>query len=242
MNKIINYFLICLGLAISFESIAADGPTAIGNISIGMSKADYISAIGTTPIDCNKLKDKDGQVLMVEPKSLSPDKKYLCHDFRIEKKTGIIETVKINEFSYDVIQADYGTSKLINSIGHGSKAYFIKDTLIGLEIYSPKVTLDVLSSKYGLPKLIDKTKTDTCQNRIGNQFKYQSGTIDAVWTNGGISATYRTIKQPPRDTCTDNYEMQYYIIENRKEVEQIELAIKNLTNELAKKSAKESPF
>lgn len=235
--------LICwASIVLAVDANAEQGPTAVGSLSIGMNKSEYIAAIGISPVNCNTFKDKDGKVLLAAPKSLSVETKHLCYDFRIGRKTGTVETVQVINVSYDVVQADYESSKLVQSLGNSSKAIFVQDKLISLEIYSPKVTLEALASKYGAPKVIDKSKIETCQNRIGNEFRNQIGNIDAVWTNGDVNAVLRTAKRPPRNTCTDNYEMQYYIIEDRKQVALIESAILRLKEDLSRQTVKESPF
>ena len=231
-----------------FGALAADGPTSIGAISIGMSKQEYISTIGIAPLDCNTLHNNKlespsgGTVIKSELKHLSPDRMTLCYDGRFRNQTGTIENIQIGGFSYDVIEANYESSKVVQSIGHSSKAIFVKDRLVSLEIYAPKVTLDTLSQKYGAPKLLDKTRVEICKNRIGNEFKNKVGRIDAVWTNGDVNATLRTELNPPSKTCSDGLDMQYYIIEERKQLEPIEAAINNFRKEIAKTTAKDSPF
>lgn len=235
-------------ISISFGALAAGGPTSIGDISIGMSKQEYVSIIGITPLDCNTLPNNKlesssgGTVIKSELKYLSPDRMTLCFDGRFRNKTGTVENIQIGDFSYDVVEANYESSKVIQSIGHSSKAIFVKDRLVSLEIYAPKVTLEILSQKYGAPKLIDNTKIEICKNRIGNEFKNQVGTINAVWINGEVNAVLRTELHPPRQTCTDGLEMQYYLIEERRQLEPIKAAINNFKNEIAKTKAKDSPF
>lgn len=217
------------------------GPTGIGSVSIGMSKSEYVSAIGINPVDCNTAKDKDGKPKRNEMKFLTPDEKTLCWDFYFDKK-GSTENIQLSGISYDVVEANYNSSKIVESIGNSSKAIFVKDRLVSIEIYAPKVTLDTLTMKYGTPKLLDKTKVEICKNRIGNEFKNQVGTIDAIWNNGEVNAILRTELNPPRETCTDNLNMQYYIIEERRQLEPIEAAITNFRNEIAKTTVKDSPF
>lgn len=226
----------------SSGALAAGGPTSIGAITIGMSKQEYISAIGISPIDCNRLGNNKGQVIRSELKYLTPDKKTLCYDGRFENNTGTVDNIQVGGLAYDVVEANYESSKVVQSIGNSSKAIFVKDRLVSIEIYAPKVTLDTLSTKYGAPKLLDKTKVEICKNRIGNEFKNQVGTIDAVWNNGEVNAILRTNLTPPRQTCTDGFNMQYYIIEERRQLEPIEAAITNFRNEIAKTTAKDSPF
>lgn len=235
-------------LATSSVALAAGGPTSIGAISIGMTKQEYISTIGIAPLDCNTLANNKleapsgGTVIKSELKYLSPDRMTLCFDGRFRNKTGTVENIQIGRFSYDVVEANYESSKVVESVGNSSKAIFVKDRLVSIEIYAPKVTLDTLSQKYGAPKLLDKTKVEICKNRIGNEFKNRVGTINAVWNNGEVTAILRTKLSPPRQTCTDGLDMQYYIIEERKQLEPIEAAIANFRNEIAKTTAKDSPF
>lgn len=232
----------------SSGTLAAGGPTSIGAISIGMSKQEYISIIGIAPLDCNTLPNNKleipsgGTVIKSELKYLSPDRMTLCYDGRFGNKTGTVENIQIAGFSYDVVEANYESSKVVQSIGNSSKAIFVKDRLVRIEIYAPKVTLDTLSQKYGAPKLLDKTKVEICKNRIGNEFNNQVGTVDAVWNTSEVNAILRTKLNPPRQTCTDGINMQYYIIEERKQLEPIEAAITSFRNEIAKTTAKDSPF
>jgi hypothetical protein len=232
-------------LAIIFASsgaLAASGPTSIGPISIGMSKQHYISSIGIAPFDCTTLKDNNGEIIRSEQKFLTTRRKTLCVDARYSNMTGIVDSIQVSGLSYDVVEANFEASKFVESIGNSIKAIFFKDRLISLEIYAPKVSLDILSTKYGSPKLFDKTKLEICKNKIGNEIKNQVGTVDGVWTNKQITAILRNELNPPRKTCTDGFNMQYYIIEERKEMELIEEAIKNFTAEMAKTNAKDSPF
>lgn len=230
------------------EVFAAGGPTGIGAINIGMSKLEYISAIGITPLNCNTLPNNKfaspsgGTVIKSELKDLSPENMTLCFDGRFRNRTGTEENIKIGGFSYDVVEANYESSKVIDSIGNSSKAIFVNDRLVSIKIYAPNVTLDTLLVKYGSPKLIDKTKVEICKNRIGNEFKNQIGTIDAVWENGEVSAILRRELSPPRQTCTDGFDMPYYIIEERRQLEPIKAAIINFRNEIAKTTVKDSPF
>lgn len=232
-------------LAVIFTSsgaLAADGPTSIGAVSIGMSKQEYISTIGITPFDCNTIKGKVGNVVRSELKYLYPDKKTLCHEFGIGKKTGTVENIQIGGLSYDVVEADYESSKVVQSIGNSSKAIFIKDRLVSIEIYAPEVSYETLKTKYGSPKINDETNIEICRNRIGNEFKNQVGTIDAVWNNGEVDAILRAEFKSPRETCADGLDMRYYIIEERKQLEPIEAAINNFRKEIDKTTAKDSPF
>ncbi|MCK0505849.1 hypothetical protein [Aromatoleum anaerobium] len=233
-------------LAVIFTSsgalAAGGGPTSIGAISIGMSKQEYISTIGITPIDCNTLRDNKGQVIRSELKYLTPDRKTLCFDGRFGNSTGTVENIQIGGLAYDVVEANYESSKIVASIGNSSKTIFLKDRLISIEIYSPNVGLETLTTKYGPPRLDDITKIETCKNRMGNEFNNRVGKIDAVWTNGDVSAILRKELNPPRKTCSDGLDMLYYIIEERKQLELIETAINNFRKEVAKTTAKDSPF
>lgn len=222
--------------------LAAGGPTSVGTISIGMSKREYIKAIRITPIDCNALGSKKGQVTRSEMKYLTLDKKTLCYDGRFGNSTGTVENIQIGGLAYDVVVANYESSKVVEAIGNSSKAIFVKDRLVSIEIYAPEVDLDTLSMKYGAPNLIDKTKVEVCKNRIGNEFKNHVGTIDAVWNTGEVSAILRKKLHPPRKTCSDGIDLMYYIIEERKQLEPIEAAIINFQKEVAKITAKDSPF
>jgi hypothetical protein len=226
-------------LLISSSAFAAGGPTSVGKVSIGMSKSEFVSAVGITPVDCNTFKDGDGKFKLRELKDLDKDDKTLCFG-RFE--TGSSETINLGNMSYDVIVASYGSSEFVKSIGYGIKGIFVKDKLIQVEISGANVSYEMLSTKYGVPKLFDRRKVEICTNGIGNKFKNQVGAVDAVWNNGKVSAILRRKLLPPHETCTDGLDLQYYIIEERNQLEPIEAAIKNLKKAITKTTAQDSPF
>jgi hypothetical protein len=182
-------------------------------------------------VSCNDLRDKDGKAQRSEIKYLTPDRKTLC----FPSKTGSIENIQIEGLSYDAIEANYESS-------HSSKAIFFNDRLISLEIYVPKVNLETLRTKYGNPKMIDQRKIETCKNKIGNEFKNNIGNLDAVWTNGEVRSIFRDIKRSPRETCTDGYDLQYYILEEPRQLKLIENAIDKYSKNISKEAAKDSKF
>lgn len=235
-------YLAMLAIAcFSLDALAGVGPTSIGNFRIGMNKAEYISAAGIVPVDCNKSKGVEPQVIRAEMEDLNVDRNMLCFDFR-SSKTGIIENIQVAGVSYDVVQADYKSSKPIDSLGNSVKAIFLNDRLISIKITFPNVDVETLSVKYGQPSITDKTKIEICKNRIGNEFKNRVGHTDAVWVNEGISAIYRIEQNAPRDTCSDGLEMNYYLIEDENQMKLINSAIINFRNASAKSAAKDSVF
>ncbi|MBK8570138.1 MAG: hypothetical protein IPN81_09295 [Nitrosomonadales bacterium] len=131
-----KYLALCVGLFVSSSAFAAGGPTNIGSISIGMSRAEYLSGDGITPTT-HTFKDREGKANRYELKYLTPDKKTLCWGFALTK-TGSTENIQVGGITYDVVEANYESSKVVESIGHSSKAIFLKDRLISIEIYSPK--------------------------------------------------------------------------------------------------------
>lgn len=232
----IKYFF-CVSLLIApFFCFAGEGPTGIGVVSIGMSKADYISAIGISPVNCNIKNDKRSEM-----KYLQPDTKTLCYGSIFFDKTGSTENIQVSGISYDVVEANYESSKFIKSVGHNSKAIFFNGRLISFEIMFPEVSLETLTSKYGAPRLVDNRQTEVCKNRTGNEFENQVGNVDAVWINGKVSAKLRADTSSPRETCTDGITMHYYILEEE-QLKVIEDAINEYRASLAKKEASESPF
>lgn len=235
-NKIIFAFLFA-----SIEAFAGVGPTSLGDLSIGMSKSEYVTAIGIAPVNCNEFRDKDGKAQRSEMKSLSSAKKTLCWQFDI-KKTGSIENIQVEGLSYDVIEANYESSKYIDTIGHSSKAIFFNDRLINLEIYAPKVSLETLTTKYGAPKMADQRKIEACKNKIGNEFKNNVGKLDAVWTNGEVNSIFRDVNTSPYKTCTDGTDLQYYILEEPRQLKLIENAIDKYSKNISKEAAKDSKF
>jgi len=227
----------------SFNAFAGSGPTGIDNVIIGMSKAEYVSAIGIDPVDCNIYKGKDGKTNRSELKYLDSKRKTLCYGFSSDfDKKGSIENIQISGLSYDVIEAKGDASKFVETVGFDSKGIFLKNRLISLEITFPKVGLETLSAKYGEPKIVDNRKIEVCKNRMGNEFKNNVGTLDAVWTNGEVEAKLRALESPPRETCTDSITMQYYIIEEPKQLRIIEDAINKYREVISKEAVKESPF
>lgn len=234
-------------MIIPFTAFAGTGPTSMGNITIGMSKADYISSIGIETVNCNTYKDRSGQLRRSEMKSLRPDRKTLCHGPRFDDKTGTIENINVSGLSYDVVEAQSllllgGASEYLNQFGNSAKAIFLNDRLISIEITFPKVGLETLVAKYSEPKLVDNREIAVCTNRIGNEFNNKVGNLDAVWVNGKVQAILRTYTSPPSTTCTDGITLQYYILEEPVQVEIIEAAINKYLESVLEDAIKENPF
>ena len=226
---------------IPLASHAGAGPTGIGVVKIGMNKAEYISAIGIQPVNCNTFKDSNGKTKRSEMKYLKAESKTLCFGFSF-RESGSMENIKVKGVSYDVIEAGYASSKFIKSVGNSSKAIFYKDRLISLEITFPEVGLETLVAKYGQPKLVDKREIEVCSNRMGNKFNNDVGKLDAVWVNGKINTILRADTSSPRKTCTDGITMRYYIIEEPNGLKTIENAIVKYRSEITKEEVKDSPF
>lgn len=238
--------LILALMIMPLAALAGDGPTSLGKITIGMSKADYISTIGIKPVNCNSYKDRDGKLKRSEMKHLRPENKTLCWGFSFGE-TGSIENVNVSGVSYDVIEARSrssigGASKYLEQFGHSSKAIFYKDRLVSIEITFPNVGLETLSAKYGEPKLVDNRNVEVCRNRMGNEFNNRVGHLDAVWVNGKVQAILRVDASSPRKTCTDGITMQYYILEEPDQVKIIEAAINKYLKSVSKEAIKENPF
>jgi len=236
-----THILILLLALMPFTLFAGKGPGNIGAVKIGMSKAKYISTIGISPINCNTHKNETGELSRFEKTHLRPDKKTLCWSF-LFRKTGSVESIKVGGISYDVIEANYRSSKLIQSFGINSKALFLRDKLISLEITFPEVSLDTLGVKYGEPKFLDKRKVNVCKNRMGNTFNNNIGELDAIWVNGKVHSILRSTTTPPNKTCTDNTTMKYYVLEIPSKVKLIEDAINQYNSEISKKKSEDSPF
>lgn len=242
-----KHILILAFMIIPISALAGDGPTSLGKISIGMSKSDYISAIGTNPVNCNTYKDRDGKSKRSEMKYLRPDSKTLCWGLDTFGKMSSIENIKVSGISYDVIEADSlssigGSSEYLKQFGHSSKAIFLDDKLIYIEIYSPSVGLETLNAKYGDPKLVDNREVEVCKNRMGNEFKNEVGNLDAVWVNGKVQAILRAHTSSPRETCTDGISVRYYILQEPEQLKIIENAITAYREKLSKEEVKDSPF
>lgn len=235
-NRIIYAFLF-----FSIEAFAGVGPISLGNISIGMSKSEYVTALEISPTNCNEYRDKDGKTQQSEMSNLSSARKTLCWDFEFSK-TGSIENIQVEGVSYDVIAANYESSKYVTNFGHSSKAIFLKDKLISLEIFAPKVDIETLTAKYGAPKIVNQRKLEVCRNKIGNEFKNSVGNLDAVWTNREVISIFRNMNLSPDKTCTDGINAQLYILENPKELIIIKNAIDKYRNSNSIKAAKDSKF
>lgn len=238
MKKILGFLI----LITSFGVFAQLGPTSVGVIRLGMNKQEYISAIDISPTICNLLTSDKGLIVRGELKYLDPNNKSLCIDNRLDLSTGTTENIQIGGYSYDVVQANYAASKIVKSLGNNSKAIFIDDKLVSIEIYAPKVNLETLEIKYGTPRLVDKTQSVTCKNRIGNEFENKVGYVDAIWSNNSVNAIFRKKFTEPIKSCTDGLTLIYYIIEEHSQLEPIESIIHKYRNEKAKAIAKDSPF
>lgn len=225
------------------KTSTGDGPISLGVVSIGMGKAEYISALGISPVNCNTYRNENGELERWDLKILIPEIKSLCNsDSSAFEKKGSIENIQVSGLSYDVIEADADTSKFIETVGHSSKALFFKNRLISLEITFPKAGLETLEVKYGKPAIIDDRKTEICTNRIGNEFKNEIGNLDAVWTNGEVRAVLRTKTLSPTETCSDGTIIQFYTLEEPSQVASIVDAINKFQVETSKNEAQESPF
>ena len=231
-------------------ALAQSGPTSLGKVEIGMSMASFKAAIALSPVDCASFIDTDGKLKRSEIKYLRKDQKTLCWPLVLRSprfnKSGSIENIQIGGLSYDVIEGSDASSNLIKEVGDASKAIFIGDRLVSLEIYSPKVTLEILTSKYGPPIVLNGMRVESCRNRIGAEFKNDVGKLDLVWTNGDVNAILRTVKLPPRDTCTEDNTYQYYILQKSEQIKAIEDAIEGANEkqrgELMRESVKDSKF
>ena len=232
-----------------------NAPNSIGNIQIGMNKTEYLSEIGlVSPIDCKTLKDKNGELVQFDLRSLntlstlflSPCLFYFMEsttkDAIKSQQNGIDDTIHIDGITYNYIYANKKASKAIEPIGEDITAIFLKNKLIGIEIRDPKVTSDTLKIKYGNPKINDRRQTEICQNRAGSKFEHKIGFLDAVWSNGKISATYRINLIRPRKTCTDNENFITYLIEESKQMESIRSAINTYKEDAKRIETKSSPF
>jgi hypothetical protein len=109
-------------MLVSVEVLAQSGPTSLGSIEIGMSKAAFSAAIGVTPVDCNSFRGGDGKPARSDLRFLNTDNRTLCWSYNFDNAAAI-ENVQVSGLSYDVIEAKYSSSAYIKSIGNGSKAF-----------------------------------------------------------------------------------------------------------------------
>lgn len=214
---------------------------SLGSIFLGMTQSEYLSTIGISPINCNTYRDKNGRAHRYELKDLSEETKTLCLDFSF-RETGSTETINIGNISYDVVEANYESSPVINNYGNSSKAIFFENKLIYLEIYSPKVDLETLTSKYGNPKLIDDTTTEVCTNKIGGKFNNEVGNAYALWKKNNAERILRVKKHSPHKTCTDGFSMMYYILQYPNQLQIITNAIIKYKRKLQQQEINKSPF
>lgn len=233
-------------IMIPFGAFAGDGPTNLGKISIGMSKSEYLSTLGVSPINCNTYKNNEGKFNRSEMKYLRPDTKNLCWDFKFEA-TGSIENISVADLNYDVIQISSlssigGASEYLKQFGHSSQAIFLKDRLVSIQITFPNVGIETLTTKYGEPNIVDNRKVEVCKNRIGNEFKNAVGDLDAVWVNNKVQAIFRVHASPPQKTCSDGINMPYYILQESEQIKLIENAINKYLKEISKEAVNNSPF
>lgn len=221
MKKI--FLALALALAASVEAVADPGPTSIGPIKMGMSKAEYLTAVNVKGGEC-KLDEKTQQD---RSKLLGPDQKSLCFmsGYMPSGKVASVETVNVNGVSYDVIYAIY-LGGFFETIGaRRVEAVFYSDRLVSLTMYDPEVDIKTLASKYGKPTMIDRRKVEHCKNNLGAEFNNEVGNLDFVWNNEAIRATYRINVTSPIRTCTDGVSSIYYILEEPSKVAIIDRAI-----------------
>lgn len=152
-----KYFVLFVSIFVSFSAFAAWIPKGVGGFSIGMRKAEYQSAIGFDPTDCNTCSDWDGKVMRSELKYITLDQETLCWNYNLSK-TGSTENFEVCGISYDVVEANYESSKVVGSIGHSSKAIFLKDRLISIEIYSLRWMLKHWQANMGCRNLTTSQK------------------------------------------------------------------------------------
>ena len=58
-------------LSISSNAFSAPGPKNLGSVVIGMSKAEYLATTGSSAVNCNTFRDKDGKPRRSELKYLT---------------------------------------------------------------------------------------------------------------------------------------------------------------------------
>jgi hypothetical protein len=91
-------------------------------------------------------------------------------------------------------------------------------------------------------RLSDTRDIEACHNKMGNEFKNWVGNLDAIWANGNVTSTLRVQSSRPRKTCTDGFQMQYYILEEPRQISLIDAAIHKNRREVSKETAKDSKF
>lgn len=237
MKRILSFCFLLPSVA----AFAGVGPTNIGDLRIGMSKDEYLSVVGVAPINCNTFRDEDGSLNRSEMKYLKSDKKTLCINAAFREKA-TIENIQVGGLSYDVIEGGDKAIPYLEPIGLRSTAIFLKNRLISLEIYAPKVSYETLATKYGSAKFVDKRSIEVCKNRAGGEFKNNVGKLDAVWVNGEVNSMLRVVNTPPVKTCSDGFDLHYYVLEEPRQLKLIENAIEKYREEITKKTAKDTPF
>jgi hypothetical protein len=226
----------------------AQGPTGIGDVRMGMSKAEYLLAVGLkNPIDCDKEKNVKkgsteslGSSIFAAPVSRrdiscygsGKSKNLLTKEIN---KRGTIANVQIEGISYDVIKNGHD-SEFLRSIGNVTYAIFLEDRLVNLEIFGSKINVETLTHKYGPPKMVEMVgnkKIEVRQNRIGNMFG--DGAVGATWNNGGIDATLWREYRPLLRS-----DLLIYTLEETKSVKLIDEAIEKF--KISRKIMVDTPF
>jgi hypothetical protein len=117
-------------------------------------------------------------------------------------------------------------------------AIFLEDRLISIDISSPRISIGILTAKYGAPRLDYNVKPKTCNNVSSN---IKDGSIfNAVWVNGEVTTTY---KNGYWYSCKTAFQQSTrYIIEATNKIALIEDAIDKYQKENYIKSIKETPF
>jgi len=145
--------------------------TGFGNYKIGMLVNDFLTL---TEIKMLDLKDKTKS-------------SYVPNDGELLRTTSTSDIETYNKvYSEDVVKFEFNLATGVESIGkdsHWTTVTFYKNKLVQIYIYHPPVEfLEILTEKYGKPRILDKTKYVTCQNGYGAKTQHKDGKVAYLWT------------------------------------------------------------
>jgi len=236
-----------VAMLFSTSAFADSGPTGIKNIHIGMNKAEYILALKVNPINCSTYIGKDGK-RRTNTEGLDPDEITACSSYfgPAYDKKGVVDKIQYENLFIEVVDISREATPFFENVGSKSTALFFKDRLVYLLIEAPQVSVDMLTMKYGQPKLIDNTKVKVCQNGIGNTFNNRVGFFENEWSNNGIKAIFTVKFLGPFRTCTDGGTVKSYLLQEPKIVNALGAVIQEgqskLKSKLKQKALEENPF
>ncbi|MBB5210528.1 hypothetical protein [Microbulbifer hydrolyticus] len=239
--KHVLLFIIFTVVTAAGEVIAA--PEKIGPLYLGMPMGEYIKETGLKLIDCETHRLSSGKkIYKAEIVDLTLDRKSLCSNSDFDT-VGVIEANEVGGVKYKLIHSGYKVGGFLESIGHSSKAIFMNDNLVSLEIYAPEVDAGTLAAKYGKPDYVDSREVTLCVNSFGTEFEDKNGKEELIWESDRARSTFRRVTMFQHDSCRLNRGfVDFYIIELRSEIELLDAAILRFHKSIQAREIAESPF